>query len=90
MIEQFVIYILLFKFFEVYLGIFLKISNCGCFQIIGGGSRRHVTLSHRAQVKRFTSDLLRVLKSQSSKQIFIMDLPIVYSKYTMLKNLTAI
>ena len=49
-------------------------------QILGGGSRRFVTLSHRAQVKRFTSDILRVLKSQASKQINVKDMPIVYSK----------
>ena len=28
-----------------------------------------MTLSHRAQVKRFTSDLLRILKAQASKQV---------------------
>jgi meiosis arrest female protein 1 len=40
-----------------------------------------VTLSHRAQVKRFMSDILRVLKSQASKQINITDMPIIYSEY---------
>lgn len=49
-------------------------------QIIGSGSRRFVTLSHRAQVKRFSSDLMRILKSQASKQINVMDFPIVYYK----------
>ena len=38
-------------------------------QILGEGSRALVTLSHRAQIKRFTADLLRVLKSQAAKQV---------------------
>ncbi len=31
--------------------------------------RAAITLTHRAQVKRFTSDILKVLKSQSAKQV---------------------
>ena len=50
-------------------------------QILGSGSRRYVTLSHRSQVKRFLADLLRVLKSQSSKQISVADFPLVYRTY---------
>ncbi|XP_018091816.1 meiosis regulator and mRNA stability factor 1 isoform X2 [Xenopus laevis] len=38
-------------------------------QILGMGSKRLLTLTHRAQVKRFTQDLLKLLKSQSSKQV---------------------
>merc|ERR1719419_1996797 len=50
-------------------------------QIMGEGrSRAMITLSHRAQVKRFTSDLLRVLKSQASKQVGLMELPSVFEK----------
>jgi meiosis arrest female protein 1 len=49
-------------------------------QIIGDGSRAMITLSHRAQVKRFTSDLLRVLKAQPAKQIALYDLPAVFEK----------
>jgi len=41
------------------------------YKILGEGNRRYVTLSHRAQVKRFTSDLLRILKAQASKQISV-------------------
>ncbi|XP_067859331.1 meiosis regulator and mRNA stability factor 1 isoform X2 [Heptranchias perlo] len=40
-------------------------------QILGLGSKRLLTLTHRAQVKRFTQDLLKLLKSQASKQVFI-------------------
>ena len=38
--------------------------------------------SHRAQVKRFTSDLLKVLKTQPSKQIALYDLPTMFEKST--------
>ena len=33
-----------------------------------------------SQVKRFTNDLLKVLKAQPSKQISILDLPICFEK----------
>jgi len=49
-------------------------------QIMGEGSRALITLAHRAQVKRFTNDLLRVLKSQPNKQISILDLPSCFEK----------
>ena len=39
-----------------------------------------VTLSHRAQVRRFTSDLLRILKAQSSKQVLLSEFPTIYSR----------
>ena len=47
-----------------------------------GRSRAMITLSHRAQVKRFTSDLLRVLKTQATKQVAVTDLPGLFSKIT--------
>ncbi|XP_005143455.2 meiosis regulator and mRNA stability factor 1 isoform X1 [Melopsittacus undulatus] len=40
-------------------------------QILGMGSKRLLTLTHRAQVKRFTQDLLKLLKSQASKQVIV-------------------
>ncbi|XP_073503774.1 meiosis regulator and mRNA stability factor 1 isoform X5 [Phyllobates terribilis] len=40
-------------------------------QILGMGSKRFLTLTHRAQVKRFTQDLLKLLKSQASKQVIV-------------------
>ncbi|XP_059351299.1 meiosis regulator and mRNA stability factor 1-like isoform X2 [Daphnia carinata] len=49
-------------------------------QILGEGSRRHVTLSHKAQMKRFTSDLLRNLKAQASKQMSVSIFPALYEK----------
>ncbi|XP_075894127.1 meiosis regulator and mRNA stability factor 1 isoform X2 [Nelusetta ayraudi] len=42
-------------------------------QILGLGSRRFLTLTHRAQVKRFTQDLLKLLKFQASKKVAIKD-----------------
>ncbi|XP_071579394.1 meiosis regulator and mRNA stability factor 1 isoform X3 [Temnothorax nylanderi] len=47
-------------------------------QVMGEGNKRVVTLSHRAQVRRFTSDLLRVLKSKASKQVALSEFPSVY------------
>lgn len=49
-------------------------------QVMGEGNKRVVTLSHRAQVRRFTSDLLRVLKSKASKQVTLSEFPSVYSR----------
>uniref|UniRef100_A0A6I8PQH4 Meiosis regulator and mRNA stability factor 1 n=1 Tax=Ornithorhynchus anatinus TaxID=9258 RepID=A0A6I8PQH4_ORNAN len=40
-------------------------------EILGMGSKRLLTLTHRAQVKRFTQDLLKLLKSQASKQVIV-------------------
>ncbi|XP_060774884.1 meiosis regulator and mRNA stability factor 1 isoform X2 [Neoarius graeffei] len=42
-------------------------------QILGLGSKRLLTLTHRAQVKRFTQDLLKLLKFQASKQVVVKD-----------------
>lgn len=49
-------------------------------QILGEGNRRVLTLTHRSQIKRFTADLLRVLKSQASKQVTLAELSSVYEK----------
>ncbi|XP_056136133.1 meiosis regulator and mRNA stability factor 1 isoform X2 [Lampris incognitus] len=42
-------------------------------QILGMGTKRLLTLTHRAQVKRFSQDLLKLLKFQASKQVAIKD-----------------
>lgn len=49
-------------------------------QVMGEGNNRVITLSHRAQVRRFTSDLLRVLKSKASKQVALSEFPSVYAR----------
>lgn len=58
---------------------FVSISNPGFdLQILGMGSKRLLTLTHRAQVKRFTQDLLRLLKSQASKQVVVREFSQAY------------
>lgn len=47
---------------------------------MGDGYRRVITLTHSAQVRRFTSDLLRVLKVQPNKQIAVQEFASVYEK----------
>uniref|UniRef100_A0A8C6R2J1 Meiosis regulator and mRNA stability factor 1 n=1 Tax=Nannospalax galili TaxID=1026970 RepID=A0A8C6R2J1_NANGA len=47
-------------------------------QILGMGSKRLLTLTHRAQVKRFTQDLLKLLKSQASKQVILREFSQAY------------
>lgn len=42
------------------------------------GSKRLLTLTHRAQVKRFTQDLLKLLKSQASKQVIVREFSQAY------------
>ncbi|XP_025194845.1 meiosis regulator and mRNA stability factor 1 isoform X2 [Melanaphis sacchari] len=49
-------------------------------QVFGEGNKRFMTLSHKAQVRRFTSDLLRVLKSVASKQVPIVDFGTLFEK----------
>lgn len=47
---------------------------------MGDGPRRTITLSHQAQMRRFTSDLLRVLKAQPNKQLLLTEFPSAYEK----------
>lgn len=47
---------------------------------MGDGTRKIITLCHQAQMRRFTSDLLRVLKVQPSKQIYLKDYAAAYEK----------
>ncbi|KAI5728499.1 hypothetical protein M8J77_017039 [Diaphorina citri] len=49
-------------------------------QVMGEGSRRLITLSHRAQMRRFTSDLLRCLKSVPNKQCSLGAFPAVFTR----------
>ncbi|XP_074597401.1 meiosis regulator and mRNA stability factor 1-like protein [Brevipalpus obovatus] len=49
-------------------------------QIMGCGTRRTLTLTHREQTKRFASDLIRVLKAQVNKRITLVQFPILYEK----------
>ncbi|XP_037093622.1 meiosis regulator and mRNA stability factor 1-like [Pollicipes pollicipes] len=51
-------------------------------QVLGCGHRRVITLTPRAQERRFLSDLLRVLKAQHSKQLAVTALPQAFSEVT--------
>ncbi|XP_059096874.1 meiosis regulator and mRNA stability factor 1-like [Tigriopus californicus] len=44
-------------------------------QIIGEGSKSVITLTHRHQVKRFQSDMLKILKGQPNKQVALSEFP---------------
>ncbi|KAJ8897896.1 hypothetical protein PR048_003253 [Dryococelus australis] len=47
---------------------------------MGEGSRRVITLSHRAQVRRFTTDVIRVLKYSPTKQVTLEEFPVIYQR----------
>ncbi|KAI4457150.1 limkain b lkap [Holotrichia oblita] len=49
-------------------------------QIIAYGTRRVITLTHSTQLRRFTADLLRVLKGQVSRQLTAIEFPIAYER----------
>ncbi|GFR91344.1 meiosis arrest female protein 1 homolog [Elysia marginata] len=40
-------------------------------QVLGTGDRKMITLSPRAQLKRFTTDIVKVVKAQPTKQIML-------------------
>ena len=58
----------------------VKQNSCHHPQVLGEGTRRIVTLSHQAQMKRFTADILKVLRSQPSKEASISVLPSIFEK----------
>lgn len=49
-------------------------------QVLGEGNKRLITLAHKAQIKRFSSDLLRVLKGQPAKIILLSHFAAAYEK----------
>lgn len=49
-------------------------------QVMGEGENRQITLTHKMQVRRFTSDLLRVLRTQSTKSIQLSQLAMVFEQ----------
>jgi len=56
-------------------------------QIIGEGSKTMITLAHKAQVRRFTNDLLKMLKNQTEKQFLMSSFSFVFER-TFFKPLT--
>ncbi|XP_059478006.1 meiosis regulator and mRNA stability factor 1 isoform X2 [Neocloeon triangulifer] len=49
-------------------------------QVIGEGENRVVVLAQQAQVRRFTSDLIRILKAQTKRQAILSELPDMFTK----------
>lgn len=51
-------------------------------QIIGEGNNRYITLTHREQIKRFASDLIKVVKSQPGKKLKLSRFARAYEQLT--------
>ena len=50
-------------------------------QILGSEYDKKLTLTHRVQVRRFSNDLIKVLKAHSAKQMFADEYPNSYEKH---------
>lgn len=50
-------------------------------QILGSEFEKKLTLTHRVQVRRFSNDLTKILKSHPTKQMFADEYPAAYEKY---------
>lgn len=49
-------------------------------QIMGEGENRQITLTHRTQIRRFTSDLLRILRAQENNSVLLSQLPTIFAQ----------
>lgn len=49
-------------------------------QILGDGNKRIMTITHRCQMKRFTNDIIRILKNKPQRSMSISEIPIEYGK----------
>lgn len=49
-------------------------------QIMGEGENRQITLTHRIQMQRFKTDLLRILRTQSSKSLLLSHIPMIFEQ----------
>lgn len=49
-------------------------------QVMGEGENRQITLTHRIQMQRFKTDLLRILRTQSTKSILLSHMPMIYEQ----------
>ncbi|CAF1370729.1 unnamed protein product, partial [Adineta ricciae] len=47
-------------------------------QILGDGNKRILTITHRCQMKRFTNDIIRILKNKPQRSMSISDIPTEY------------
>ena len=50
-------------------------------QVLDSEFEKKLTLTHRVQVRRFSNDLLKVLKSHATKQMFADEFPACYEKH---------
>lgn len=48
-------------------------------QVMGDGENRHITLTHRTQIRRFTNDLLKILRNRTNKSILLSQLSMVFT-----------
>lgn len=51
------------------------------FKVIGDGENRFVTLTHKTQLRRFTSELLRLLRAQTNRSILLSQLSLLFSQF---------
>ena len=49
-------------------------------QVLGEGARTSVTIAHKTQVRRFTNDLLKVLKLQQERRLLLSMFPVIFEK----------
>lgn len=49
-------------------------------QVMGEGENRQITLTHRVQMHRFKTDLLRILRTQSSKSLLLSHMPMIFEQ----------
>lgn len=49
-------------------------------QVMGEGENRQITLTHKIQLQRFKTDLLRILRSQSTKSILLSHMPMIFEQ----------
>ncbi|KAH8421208.1 hypothetical protein KR009_000157, partial [Drosophila setifemur] len=53
---------------------------CSVVQIMGDGENRQITLTHRTQIRRFNSDLLRVLRVHGKNSVLLSQLPGIFAQ----------
>jgi len=54
------------------------------FQVMGKPPKQLITLTHRTQVKRFTHEIVKILKNSPDKAILVAQLPDMYFKWVNL------
>lgn len=49
-------------------------------QVMGEGEDRLITLTHKTQIRRFTTDLLRILRAQANKSVLLSQLTHIFTQ----------